>query len=136
MPCKSNNRDRKIRINKILYFGNPFLAQDSLAIKVAERLKEKYPLIEFAYVQNTFELIDLDLSDCVLLDVVMGIDEVALLSSKNISSSTVSTTHDFDLGFFLKLTGKEAVIIGLPMDLDVGAAFESTIKIIDSFFDQ
>jgi Ni,Fe-hydrogenase maturation factor len=119
--------DKKI---KVFYFGNPHIDEDSLAIRVAEKLKKTLPDIEFINIKDTFELMDIDLTSSIILDVVHSLKEVSLLRSDDIKSSGASTTHDFDLGFFLKLTNQKAKIIGLPQQYDENRAAEKVRELI------
>ncbi|MBS3088454.1 hypothetical protein J4402_01605 [Candidatus Pacearchaeota archaeon] len=119
-------------MKKVLYFGNPYIKEDSLAIKVAEKLKKEFLGIEFLYVQDTFQLIDMDLSNSILLDVVQSIKDVSLINQDNIISSRISTTHDFDLGFFLKLTNKKVKIIGIPQFYDEEKAVDKVKAILQN----
>ena len=117
---------------KLLYFGNPYIEKDNLAIKTAEKLKKEFPEINFLHVQDTFQLLDLDLSDAILLDVVQSIKEVSVINQNEITSGRISTTHDFDLGFFLKLTNKKIKIIGIPQFYDENLAFDKVKSILEN----
>ena len=105
-----------MKIKRIYYFGNKYVKDDSLAINVAEKLMTEMKKIEFVYVKDTFQLIDLDLKDALILDVADSITKVTLMSSDNVKSRGISTTHDFDLGFFLKLNDKKADIVAIPVN--------------------
>ncbi len=118
-------------MKKVFYFGNPYIEEDNLAIRVAEKLKKEFPEINFLHIQDTFQLIDMDLSGSILLDVVQSIKDVCLISQNDITSSRISTTHDFDLGFFLKLTDKKVKIIGIPQFYDEEKAVNKIKSILN-----
>jgi Ni,Fe-hydrogenase maturation factor len=118
---------------KIFYFGNPFIKEDSLAVKVAEKLKPIFKNVEFEYIKDTFQLLDTNFKDSLMIDVFDNIKEVSIISSNNIKSRGLSSTHDFDLGFFLKLTNQKANIIGIPKSYDETKALEEVKKIIIDF---
>ncbi len=101
---------------KILYFGNKFLEQDNLAVKICERLKQEMQNIEFKEIKNTFQLIDEDLEDFILIDVVQDLKDVKWINVDDLKVDKISTIHDFDLGFFLKLKNKDVKILGIPQD--------------------
>jgi Ni,Fe-hydrogenase maturation factor len=105
----------------IFVFGNPDHPQDSLAIKVAEKLSE-YSKITFQFINPNADLpIPKDKHIC-LLDTIMGIVKVTLLTESDLDKLVLSprtTAHDYDLGFQLKYLKKigrleKISIIGLP----------------------
>ena len=66
-------------MTKVFVFGNPLVEKDSLALKVAERLKGKVKGIEFEAVESL---------DCVkkrqdlyIMDVAFGIEKVRLIKN-------------------------------------------------------
>lgn len=115
---------------KILYFGNPYIKEDSLAIKVAEKLIPLFPNLKFQYIKDTFQLMDLDFTDTLLLDVADNIQKVNIVDAKDIKSRALSSLHDFDLSFFLNMTGQKISIIVIPQDYDENTAFNDVREII------
>ncbi|MBM3234050.1 hypothetical protein FJZ19_03060 [Candidatus Pacearchaeota archaeon] len=115
---------------KILYFGNPHLEEDNLAVKVCRKLEDEFKNHEFCYIKDTFELIDLDLNDAIILDVVLGIDNVRKMSEKEIKQAKIFSLHDFDLGFFLKLKKKNIKIIGIPSNYSEEKAIQEIKNLI------
>lgn len=84
---------------KIFCFGNEFLKEDSLAKKISSGLK--IPGVEFINC-NSFD--ELNCEDEVWIMDVANVNEVTLLQDiEKIKNRRISTLHDFDLGFFLKL---------------------------------
>ncbi len=118
---------------KVFYFGNPYIKEDSLAIKIAEKIKNDFPELDFKHIQNTFELIDEDLSNSLILDVANSVEKVTLLGTENLNYSSLSTTHDFDLGFFLKLTDRKANIIAIPLNSSIETSIAEVKKAINQF---
>lgn len=114
---------------EVLYFGNRYVNEDNLAIKVAEKLRDEFLNVNFRHVENTFQLIDMNFNDKIILDVVKGFYEAKIINSEDIKSGSLTTTHDFDLGFFLRLSGKNARIIGIPMGYD----FEKAVSEVRLF---
>ena len=63
----------------------------------------------------------------VILDAVRGIRKVTVLSGvKSIKGTRLSSLHDFDLGYFLRLADElgivpEITVVGLPMEGDFNA---------------
>jgi Ni,Fe-hydrogenase maturation factor len=99
---------------KIFYFGNPYVKEDRLAVGICEKLKKEMPEHEFIEIKNTFELFPLELENSVIIDVVAGLNEVKILDVSDLATTSIKTSHDFDLGFFLKLLNKNVKIIGTP----------------------
>jgi len=106
---------------KIYCFGNEFLEYDSLAKEMADEIK--IPDIEFKKCCSP-EDIFLEEDKIIILDVVEGIKDVILIDNiDQLKDNQISTLHDFDLSFFLKLKKelgelKEVKIIGIPMEGD------------------
>jgi len=90
----------------INYLGNEFISDDSLAIELAEELKEKYnDSVKFKKIE-TFEQM-VDMTESVYLDVSDGIKSAELITDINKFEDLHRTTaHDIDFGFFLKLNHK------------------------------
>lgn len=118
---------------KVLYFGNPFIKEDSLAVNVAKKLKKEFPKIEFIHIESTFQLMDLNIGSSLLLDVADSIRRVSLINTSRLIDPMVSTTHDFDLGFFLNLTGKSTNIIAIPKGYSETDALNEVREIIKSY---
>jgi Ni,Fe-hydrogenase maturation factor len=107
---------------KIYVFGNQDLREDSSAIKVYEKLKDKVRGIEFIQVDPNQDLPFKDSEQVVILDTVLGIDKVSEIQDEDLDKIILAkslTVHDFDLGFqlrYLKKIGKlgKVMIIGIP----------------------
>jgi Ni,Fe-hydrogenase maturation factor len=116
---------------KIFYFGNPYIEEDNFAIKVAEKLKKKMSGVEFVYIESIFQLIDKSFESEIILDVVEGIENVQILDIEKFVENKLSTTHDFDLGFLLKLKKQKVKIIGLPKKYSEDKAVREAKEIIE-----
>lgn len=124
-------------MKKILVFGNPYLEEDNLAVKVSKRLSLKESTI--IHCTRPDDLLNHDLKNAVILDVAKGIDEITVFDDiDSLEFSVIFSLHDFDLSFFLKLlkeTGKlERVrIIGIPHDYDEEKAVQEVKELVKGF---
>ena len=106
---------------KVFCFGNEFLENDSLAKEIADELV--IDDVEFIKCDSPDEIF-LEEGRIVILDVVEGIDDVMLIEDINkLSDDGISSLHDFDLRYFLKLKDKigqidNIKIIRIPMKGD------------------
>jgi Ni,Fe-hydrogenase maturation factor len=108
---------------KVFIFGNPIVADDNSAFKVAEYLKNKIPEVDFAIINPNEDIPFADLRHPVLIDAIENIKKVTILNEEDIdkiSPMKSVSVHDWDLGFqlkYLKKLGKlnKITIIGLPM---------------------
>ena len=126
---------------KVYVFGNQDHKEDSAAFEVAKNIMEKpwssaYK-VDFEYVKPNQDLPFINEDKVVILDVVSGIDEVKLISEKDLDKLKIfssSSVHDFDLGFqikYLKKLGKlgKVSIIGIPMNGSINYdSIHSTVK--------
>ena len=88
-------------MTKVFVFGNPLIEEDSLALKVAERLKGKVKGIEFVAVQSLDEVEE---RDFVVLDVAKGIEKVQVIEDlEKLETVHPVSGHDFDLAMELKM---------------------------------
>lgn len=116
---------------KILCLGNEFIKEDSFAKSVGSLLEREG--FEIVNIKDSFELLNYlpahppteGKEGIVILDVVSGINQVKELNVDDLKVGSITTAHDFDAGFFLKLlsdggeSGKNIKIIGIPMKGDV-----------------
>jgi Ni,Fe-hydrogenase maturation factor len=124
-------------MNKILVFGNPYLKEDNLAVKVGKKLNVKgFSLVQCS---KPDDLLNHDLNSSLILDVARGIETVTLFDDvESLEFSVIFSLHDFDLSYFLKLlkeTGKlERVnIIGIPQLYDEERALAEVVKLVKRF---
>ena len=124
-------------MKKILVFGNPYLKEDNLAVKIGRKLNAKGFDVEFC--SNPDDLLNHNLEESVILDVAKGIDKVDLFDDiDSLEFSVIFSLHDFDLSFFLKLlkeTGQvdKVNIIGIPQEYSEEKALDETIALINGF---
>jgi hypothetical protein len=108
---------------KIFVFGNQDHPQDNLVFKVSKNLSD-FPAVSFEFINPNADLPIPPDNILFLLDTVMGINQVTLLTEKDLDKLLLSprtTTHDYDLGFQLKYLTKigrlsKIFIIGLPFE--------------------
>ncbi len=114
---------------KILIFGNPLVPQDSLAINLIPRLEKAFSNIKFLHLDPT-ENLEEHGPNLTIIDVVHGIkDPLIITDPDKLKIEKISSMHDFDLGYNLKLLLqakkiKSVKILGLPYDMDKREAFE------------
>jgi hypothetical protein len=112
---------------KVYVFGNRDAPEDAGAIQVAEGLEGAVEGVSFVFVEPNEDVPFADEGHAVVLDVVHGIQEVALLSGSDIDRFAApprGTAHDFDLAFQLKYLKKigrlgEVYVVGIPQQGEV-----------------
>lgn len=107
---------------KVIFFGNKYIEEDSLALDVAEALSEYFPQVAFFHIEDVFQLISFDLSNVIILDVVKNIKRVSIVNLEKVSFVSRVSAHDLDVGFFLKLLNKEVIIVGIPIGYEKSRA--------------
>lgn len=116
-------------MKKILALGNEFIKEDSLAKDIADLLKEDLNIIN---IKDSFQLIDELRSndDIIILDVVKGLDKVKLINPEDLKIDSISSVHDFDAGFIIKLINKDIKIIGIPMIGDINEIKNQVLELL------
>ncbi len=125
--------------HKVLVFGNPVLAIDSMPLLLMPDLRKMFPNIEFK---------DFDPNDNLeeegrslnIIDTVQGIGKVTLLTEDDIMRLEVQriySMHDFDLAHSLKLLRKlhaidRVRIFGVPMRISRADALLQLSAMISS----
>lgn len=98
-------------VKRVLCFGNPLVASDSIAQQAAKRLKIKG--VKFVSCNSPEELLFYLDEEFLILDVAKGIRRVTVLNdASKLESAKFYSMHDFDLAFFLKLISKMRVQAG------------------------
>lgn len=124
-------------MKKILVFGNPYLKEDNLAVRVSKRLDIKG--LEVEHCSTPDDLLNHDLNKAIILDVAKGIRKVEVFNDlDSLEFSVLFSLHDFDLSYFLKLlkeTGRveKANIIGIPIGYDENKALDEVKDLIKGF---
>ena len=122
---------------KILVFGNPLVKKDSLPLKLLNKLRKKFPDIEFKEF-DAVEDLEKEGEELTIIDSVEGIEEVMLIKNiDSIKTSKIYSMHDFDLGYMLKILKnmnkiKKIRIFGIPMGMKQEEALNQLIKLIKS----
>ncbi len=114
---------------KILCFGNPYVEEDNIAIKVAKELKE----YEIEFCDSPQRVIE---EDIIILDTVVGINKVEIIDDlSKIKKRNITTLHDLDLNFFINLGKqlgklKKIKIIGIPQKYSIKKAIKEVKELI------
>jgi len=119
----------------ILVFGNPLVEEDNLILKILPELMEQNPEIKFIHLDPTEDLEKYG-EDIKIIDVVHGIKEPAIITDpEKLKTEKVSSMHDFDLAYNLKLLMqarkiKTIKILGIPWDMKEGKALSYSQSIL------
>ncbi|MEK6917148.1 MAG: hypothetical protein AABW92_05385 [Nanoarchaeota archaeon] len=91
----------------IHYLGNEFIKEDSLAIELVKKIKDKYKeKVKFQKIQTFEDLISMK-DKYYFMDVCEGITKTRLINDIAVFENIRRiTSHDMDFGFFLKLNDK------------------------------
>ena len=125
----------------VLVFGNPDFKEDTLAVETAKDIiKQKLlPNVEFVFCSRAEDILYYqDKKELYVLDVAHGVKDVIVFDNINkLTHDSISTLHDFDAGFFLKLlnaTGqvKKVKIIAIPQEGDKEEIVKKIINILTS----
>ena len=110
----------------VYVFGNKYVEEDKRAIEVASELEDTVEDISFVLVKPNEDVPFVDEPQVVILDTVLGIQEV-VVEGEGIEALLLSprgSVHDFDLAFqlrYLRELGKlgEVTVIGIPQEREV-----------------
>lgn len=123
-------------MKKILVFGNPYIKEDNLAVRIAKKLNVKDYEVE--HCTSPDDLLNYELENVIILDAAKGIDKVEVFDDiDSLEFSVIFSLHDFDLGFFLKVLKKAGKvkrvnIIGVPQGYDEESAFREVEEVINN----
>ena len=123
-------------IKKVFVFGNPLVENDSLALKVAERLKGKVKNIEFEAVESLDDVENK--KDLYIMDVAFGIEKVQVIEDlEKLETKQPVSGHDFDLAIELKLLKKigrigKVKIVAIPAEYDLNKAVEEVKEMLET----
>jgi len=126
-------------IMKTIYvFGNPLVKEDSLPLKLIEKLKKEFPKIQFKEF-DTVEDLEFE-KELNIIDTVKGIKKVEIIEDLDkIITNKIYSLHDFDLGYNLKLLKKmnminKVRIFGISENMNEKEAFQELCKLIAKEF--
>jgi len=89
---------------RVYYIGNELIKEDSVHIKVCEKLKELLNDVEFIRLNDPLELLEVDTFPVVIVDSALGIKETIVVdSSQMLSNEPIVSAHFLNLAFCLKL---------------------------------
>jgi len=120
---------------KFLVFGNPMVAKDSLPPRLIDKLRGRFPKIEFKEFDPNDDL-EKEGRNLNIIDVVEGIDRVTLITDiDSIQLRKIYSMHDFDLGYSLKLLKMlkylcSVKIFGVPIGISEKKALEQLTTLI------
>jgi len=131
------------KAQKTIYiFGNPMLDFDNLPLKLAPRLQEKFPDINFVIADPNENLEPVN-KELILIDTIedaksarggpaLGGNVIMIDDIEKIQTQKLYSLHDFDLAFNLKLLQKigkldKVQILGVPMKGDEEKILEQII---------
>ena len=123
----------------IYVFGNPLVKEDSLPLKLIDKLKKEFPYLKFKEF-DTVEDLELE-KELNIIDTVKGIKKVELIEDiDKIITDKIYSMHDFDLGYNLKLLKKMKMIdkvriFGVPADISENKVFSDLCKILSHFIE-
>jgi len=123
----------------IYVFGNPLVKEDSLPLKLIDKLRKKFPSLQFKEF-DTVEDLDLE-KELNIIDTVKGIKKVELIEDiDKIITKKIYSMHDFDLGYNLKLLKKMRMIdkvriFGIPSNMKEKEAMKELCDAIKSIKD-
>jgi Ni,Fe-hydrogenase maturation factor len=123
----------------IYIFGNPLLDFDNLPLKIAPKLQEIFPEINFVIADPSENIKPIN-EELIIIDTIEDIKKVTLIDDlEKIKIEKIYSLHDFDLAFNLKLLQKigklkKVKIFGVPIGIEEKIALEQLEKIILSVF--
>jgi Ni,Fe-hydrogenase maturation factor len=119
-------------------FGNPLVREDSIPLRIIEKLRKEFPSFEFLEFDTTEDIEPQ--KELNIIDTVKGIRKVEIIEDLDrIVNDKIYSMHDFDLGYNLKIWKKmgmvESVrIFGIPDSMEEKEAFsELRLKIANIF---
>jgi Ni,Fe-hydrogenase maturation factor len=108
-------------MKKVYLVGNLLLKNDNQPLVLQKTLQRRFPDLEFLSVDPNENFIPEN--DSIIIDTVVGIKQVTLFTSvDNFVNSSKISSHDYDLGFHLKLLKKlkkidKVMILGIPSSI-------------------
>lgn len=118
--------------------GNPLVKEDSVPLKIMNRLQKRFPHHKFKEFDPTEDFPEEKSLN--ILDMVIGLDDVQVIKDINkIVTGKLYSLHNFDLGFNLKLMKKagkirSANLIGIPVNMKEKDALKGVINTIKREF--
>lgn len=104
---------------KVFCLGNEYIEEDSYAIKLCRKIEK--PGFDFVECQSSDEFLEevKGHKTAYIIDVVKGLEKVTLITDPEKIKDNLTTSHDFDIGFFISLLKEmgelETIrIIGIP----------------------
>lgn len=123
-------------MTKVFVFGNPLIEKDSLALRVAERLRGKVKGVEFEAVESLDEVENT--KEFCIMDIALGIEKVQIIEDLHkLQTSQPVSLHDFDLAMELRLMQKlgklgKVKIIVVPANYPLERAVKEVKRLLES----
>jgi len=121
---------------KIFVYGSAHEGDDT-AFRLAQDLEKVLPY-KFVRSMDPTDLMNED--EVVIMDAVEGIDNVTVFFSPDIISEKKVSLHDFDIGYFLKLSEQlgeriKVRVLGIPMQGDYNKIKQDVIASLQELKD-
>ena len=119
---------------KVLYFGNETVPGDRAAVDTVNRIHDELAGIDFIHCSSPDDILRYDGEEAFILDVAKGIEKMVFLDDFGmLKKKEITSLHDFDLSFFLKLLeklGRKTTfrIIAIPEDKSCDAELLDFLK--------
>jgi Ni,Fe-hydrogenase maturation factor len=109
----------------VLCFGSSLVRKDRLAHEIADALSGKLDGFVFVKCNSYDDLVAHEKDEFVIVDVAEGIGKPRWLSRSELRDYKRYSSHDLDLGFYLKLLKPRARIFGIPAGMKKADALKA-----------
>ncbi len=113
---------------KVLCFGSTLIRKDRLAHDVADALSGALSGFEFVKCNSYDDLVAHEGGEFIIIDVAEGIGKPKWLARSELKDYKRYSSHDLDLGFYLKLLKPKARIFALPCKMERRQAVSAVKK--------
>ena len=117
------NKGKVQNLRHVFYFGNELIPEDTRAVELVKKISEKMPEINFIHCSSPEEIFKFDEKEIIILDVASEIKKPVVIDNLDmLKDRKITTLHDFDLTFFLKIFSKfnriKIKIVAIPENVD------------------
>lgn len=116
-------------------FGNPDVKEDSLAVRLVPRLRQRFPKIKFR-VEDPVEGLSPPDGEWIIIDMAKGVKGAKVIEDiDRLETSRRVSLHDYDLGMELKLLRKlgkvkKVKIIAVEMGMEKKQALAAIASLL------